>query len=102
MTMTEKKHAIKPYPLGAHVEDGAIRFAYASGKKDCGILIYDRKSGKKTHRVPFRQEERMGNVYCKYLELEPENIGYQFYGSHCSISQRRFRLGTGYAPYASL
>lgn len=21
----------------------------------------------------------MGNVYCKYLELEPENIGYQFY-----------------------
>ena len=79
MTMTEKKHAIKPYPLGAHVEDGAIRFAYASGKKDCGILIYDRKSGKKTHRVPFRQEERMGNVYCKYLELEPENVGYQFY-----------------------
>lgn len=44
MTMTEKKHAIKPYPLGAHVEDGAIRFAYASGKKDCGIIIYDRKS----------------------------------------------------------
>ena len=79
MTMTEKKHAIKPYPLGAHVEDGAIRFAYASGKKDCGILIYDRKSGKKTHRVPFRQEERMGNVYCKYLELKPENVGYQFY-----------------------
>lgn len=59
----------------------------------------------------------MGNVYCKYLELEPENVGYQFYegertvpdlhaqgfrvsllmgkirkpaGSHCSISQRRF------------
>lgn len=21
----------------------------------------------------------MGNVYCKYLELEPENVGYQFY-----------------------
>ena len=30
VAMTEKKHAIKPYPLGAHVEDGAIRFAYAS------------------------------------------------------------------------
>ena len=29
VAMTEKKHAIKPYPLGAHVEDGAIRFAYA-------------------------------------------------------------------------
>ena len=33
VAMTEKKHAIKPYPLGAHVEDGAIRFAYASGKR---------------------------------------------------------------------
>ena len=77
--MTEKKHAMKPYPLGAHVEDGAIRFAYASGKKDCGIILYDRKSGKKLHRIPFSQDERMGNVYCKYLELDPEEIGYQFY-----------------------
>ncbi len=77
--MTEKKYAIKPYPLGAHVEDGAIRFAYASGKKDCGILLYDRKSGKKLHRIPFRQDERMGNVYCKYLELDPADTAYQFY-----------------------
>ena len=71
VAMTEKKHAIKPYPLGAHVEDGAIRFAYASGKKDCGIILYDRESGKKLHKIPFRREERMGNVYCKYLELDP-------------------------------
>lgn len=62
MTMTEKKHAIKPYPLGAHVEDGAIRFAYASGKKDCGILIYDRKSGKK--RTGFRFDRRNGWEMC--------------------------------------
>ena len=77
--MTERKRAIKPYPLGAHVEDGVIRFACASGKKDCGIIIYDRKSGKRLHRIPFRQEERMGHVYCKYLELDPEKTGYQFY-----------------------
>ena len=54
--MTEKKHAIKPYPLGAHVEDGAIRFTYASGRKDCGIILYDIKNGKKLHRIPFQQE----------------------------------------------
>ena len=77
--MTERKHAIKPYPLGAHPEDGAIRFAYASGKKDCGIILYDRESGKKLHKIPFCREERMGNVYCKYLELDPKQIGYQFY-----------------------
>ena len=83
--MTEKKHAIKPYPLGAHVEDGVIRFAYASGKKDCGIILYDRKSGKKLHRIPFSQDERMGNVYCKYLELDPEEIGYQFYEADAPV-----------------
>ena len=79
VAMTERKHAIKPYPLGAHPEDGAIRFAYASGKKDCGIILYDRESGKKLHKIPFCREERMGNVYCKYLELDPKQIGYQFY-----------------------
>ena len=49
------------------------------GKKDCGIILYDRESGKKLHKIPFRREERMGNVYCKYLELDPQQIGYQFY-----------------------
>ena len=61
------------------MEDGAIRFAYASGKKDCGILLYDRESGKNYTEFRFDREERMGNVYCKYLELDPEDIGYQFY-----------------------
>ena len=77
--MTEKKHAIKPYPLGAHPEEGSIRFSFASGKKDCGIIIYDRESGKRLQKVPFRQEDRMGNVYCRYLELDPGKIAYQFY-----------------------
>ncbi|MFR8844730.1 MAG: hypothetical protein ACLVGL_06560 [Waltera sp.] len=94
MTMTEKKHAIKPYPLGAHVEDGAIRFAYASGKKDCGIIIYDRKSGKKTHRVPFRQEERMGNVYCKYLELDAEHDRVSSSMKGVRIAGSRMRRGS--------
>ena len=39
MTMTEKKHAIKPYPLGAHVEDGAIRFAYFSCVQVSRLLL---------------------------------------------------------------
>ncbi len=79
--MTERKHTIKPYPLGAYPEDGAIRFSFATSKKDCGVIVYDRKSGKRVHKIPFRQEDRMGNVYCRYLELDPENIGYQFYES---------------------
>ena len=77
--MTEKKHAMKPYPLGAHPEEGAIRFAFASAKKDCGIILYDRASGKKLKRIPYGPEDRMGNVCCRYLELDPLKTAYQFY-----------------------
>ena len=46
--MTERMMTrMKPYPLGAHVENGAVRFSFVSGKDDCGILIYDRKTGKR-------------------------------------------------------
>lgn len=46
--MTEKKHAIKPYPLGAHVEDGAIRFAYASGKRIAALSYMTERAVKIT------------------------------------------------------
>ena len=84
--MTEKKHAIKPYPLGVHPEDGAIRFSFASCEKDCGVIVYDRKSGKRLRKIPFRQEDRMGNVYCRYLELDPVQTGYQFYEAEKIVS----------------
>ena len=99
--MTEKKHAMKPYPLGAHPEEGAIRFSYASGKKDCGIMIYDRKSGKRLHKIPFRQEDRMGNVYCRYLELDPEKIGYQFYEENTLVPDLHAKGFLGKPAYGS-
>lgn len=71
---------IKPFPLGAHVENGAVRFSFVSKKSDCGILIYDRRTGKKLHKLPFEPKERIGNVYCKYLNgVDAEELSYQFY-----------------------
>lgn len=78
--MTEKKMQLKPYPLGAHRESEYIRFSFVSKKKSCGILLYDRASGKLLQKIPYLPEERIGNVYCKYLQkIEADNISYQFY-----------------------
>ncbi len=69
-----------PYPLGAHLEEGKLRFSFASRKASCGIILYDRKTGKQLQRIPFTAEERIGNLYCKCVEgLEASEIAYLFY-----------------------
>ena len=97
--MTEKKRAIKPYPLGAYPEEGAIRFSFASGKKDCGVMIYDRETGKRLQKIPFRQEDRMGNVYCRYLNLDPQKIAYQFYEGDTLVTDMHAKGFCGKSVY---
>lgn len=78
--MTKSKTQLKPYPLGAHAEAGRIRFAYAAKAASCGIILYDRQTGKLLRKEAFSAEERIGNIYCKYMEgLQADQISYQFY-----------------------
>lgn len=79
--MSEKKMQLKPYPLGAHIEpDGSIRFSFVSGEASCGVIIYDKKTGKQIGKSPFLQEEKIGNIYCKYLQgVDAASISWQFY-----------------------
>ncbi len=99
--MTEiETTCIKPFPLGVHVEDGAVRFSFVSKRADCGILIYDRETGRRLHKFPFSSQERIGNVYCKYLTgINAADISYQFYeGDEIvpDIYARRFVGRTAY------
>lgn len=98
--MTERGVQIRPYPLGAHCEAGRIRFAFVSKQENCGIVIYDRNSGRKLKRIPFMQEERIGNVYCKYLEdMDPSRIAYQFYEGERIVPDKRARMFVGRHTY---
>ncbi len=73
MTMTEKKACNKALPLwGRMWRTEPSVLPMRPGKRIAAFSYMIERVEKKTHRVPFRQEERMGNVYCKYLELEPE------------------------------
>ena len=78
--MTEYKDYRKPYPLGAHLTGNGICFSFSSAKNSCGVIIYDRKTGKEIRKEPFTQEEKIGKIYCKYLEgLDAKEISYLFY-----------------------
>ncbi len=78
--MTENSRPIKPYPLGAHCEGDSIRFSFVSQKESCGIIIYDRKTGKKLDKISFDSHCKIGNVYCKYVsKYRVDEISYQFY-----------------------
>lgn len=78
--MAAKNTLIKPYPLGAHCEEGGIRFAYASAGNSCGVILYDKKTKQKLEKIPFPAEGRMGDVHCIFLtKYRASDILYQFY-----------------------
>lgn len=78
--MTEQNRFLNPYPLGACIEEGGIRFSFVSSDTSCGIILYDRKTGKQRRKEVFTREEKIGNIYTKYLQnIDPEEISYLFY-----------------------
>lgn len=94
------KAQMNPYPLGAHVENGAVRFSFVSREEDCGVLIYDRKTGRKLKKIAFDPRERIGNVHCKYLTgFAPEDIAYQFYEGERIVPDRFARRFCGQFVY---
>ena len=99
--MTDRiKTQFKPYPLGAHAENGVVRFSFVSKQEDCGVLIFDRKNGKKLKKIPFEADERVGNVHCKHLtEYAPETIAYQFYEGENIVPDRYARRFMGNFSY---
>ncbi len=91
---------IKPYPLGAYEEDGAIRFSFISKKSDCGVLIYDKKSRKRLYKLPFTDKERVGNIHCKcFRELPADQISYQFYEENRIVPDPNARMFDQKYPY---
>ncbi len=106
--MTDKRVKLQPYPLGAHCEKDRIRFAFVSDKKDCGILLYNRKTGRLMRRIPFEPWERMGKVCCKYLSgkqlggKQPSQLCYQFYEEQEVVPDIHGRMFESRRPSGSI
>lgn len=98
--MTDSKVQIDPYPLGAHREADGIRFSFVSGEKDCGVILYDRKTGRRLKKLPFSEQDRIGRVHYKFLQgVVPEDISYQFYEGERVVPDSRARMLTQKGTY---
>jgi len=103
VVMTEKKMQIRPYPLGAHRESDCVRFSFVSKQEHCGVLLYDRATGRKLKQLPFLPEERMGNVCCKYLkDIDTSAVSYQFYQGDEIIPDEHARGFAGSCQYGKV
>ena len=60
-----------PYPLGARREDDGVTFSFVSGKRDCGILLYDRESGRQKKKLIFSPEERAARKIISAFSVSP-------------------------------
>lgn len=99
-TMIAENQRKKPYPLGAHVEGNGIRFAFVSKGEDCGVCLFDKRSGRAIDKISFAKEDRVGNIYCKFLEgLDPAEVTYQFYDGQRIVPDVRARVFPGKAAY---
>lgn len=98
--MTENNLQKNPYPLGAHMYGSGVRFAFVSKAADCGILLYDRKTGKLQRKISFAREDRVGNIYCKFVDdIDTDSTTYLFYEEDRLVPDERGRVFPEIVPY---
>lgn len=91
--MTEKSLQKMPYPLGARTEGGGVCFSFVSRAVSCGILLYDRDTGRLLKRIPFTQDDRIGNIYCKTVgDIAADSVTYLFYEEERLVPDERARF----------
>lgn len=70
----------KPYPLGVNTECDVTYFSVVmKDGKDCGIILYDKKTGKEK-KIPFGVQNKFGSIYSMAIkDLDIERYAYNFY-----------------------
>ena len=99
--MAEKAAFQNPYPLGVSFKNGIARISYAAASKDspCGIVWYDKRTGRQLKKETFSREERVGRIYCREKKWEdmpkPEEVSYLFWEDGSLVPDR---YAKGFVP----
>ncbi|MBR1932009.1 MAG: hypothetical protein IJ833_11195 [Lachnospiraceae bacterium] len=94
--MTLHNQQLRPYPLGAHYEAGKLRFSLVSREESCGVVLYDRSTGKFIQKIPFTKADKIGDVYCKYVDgFDRQKIAYLFYENDRELPDERAKMFLG-------
>lgn len=74
------KDSFWQYPFGVKETEKGLQLSFVSKKESCGIVLYEKKTGKELERYSFGPEHRKGNVYCYELEgIDTDKVSYLFY-----------------------
>lgn len=87
----------RPYPAGMTVtgEKEINLAAVLPGKEECGVILYPRQGGSQI-RLPFRKENRIGNIYCmKISGIDFHDYEYNFYAGRDVITDPYARRISG-------
>ena len=101
INMAEKAAFQNPYPLGVSFKNGIVKIAYAAASKDspCGIVWYDKRTGRQLKKETFSREERVGRIYCREKKWEdmpkPEEVSYLFWEDNSLVPDR---YAKGFVP----
>ena len=99
-----EQHFYQHTTTGAHVyaENGVqyVCFSYASQCAECGVVLFDRESGKEVNRYAFDAKNQIGSVYYMVLEdFDTEKLSYLFYEKDELVSDKKAKCIIGNFEY---
>jgi len=78
--MHNEKLRFLQHPYGVNRIDKELQVSFVSKSEDCGIVLYDKNSGKEIKKIPFPREQKIGNVfYMNVNDVNAHEISYLFY-----------------------
>ena len=78
------------FPLITQVTADGVRFCLETSASDCGIILYDLKSGNELKKIAFTSDDRIGNLYCKTVpDIDPAHTSYLYYIGGKTVSDKR-------------
>jgi glycogen operon protein len=102
VNMTDcKRPTLQGFP-GVYATQEGISASFCSGQADCGILLYDKQTGKRLGKVPFPPENRIGDVH--FIEIngvDSTQISYMFYEGERILPDPMARAFVGRKSYGS-
>ncbi|MBO4910559.1 MAG: hypothetical protein J5476_14900 [Lachnospiraceae bacterium] len=78
------------FPLITQETEDGIRFCLENKASDCGVILFDRTSGREIAKIPFESSDRIGNLYCKTVSgYKAAEISYIYYAGGKLLSDPR-------------
>ncbi len=90
-------------PLGVSLRGKEIQFAFVSPEEDCGVILYDGKTGKELQRIAFPEEYRVGDVHTMAVQgIGVKEFMYTFYQGDTPVNDPYARKFSGNGVYGDV